>query len=389
MASRVYGAMRRLAGPALGGAALAGAAALHASGRCEPAPAAAPAKAARSDAVVPGVIGAIGKTPLLEIRSLSDATGCRIVAKAEHLNPGGSVKDRPAARIILLAEQRGDLPAGGGGTVVEGTGGNTGVGMAMVAAARGHRAVLVMPDSISKDKIALMEAMGARVVLRPAVPFDDPGHYVHTARRIAEATPGGFYGNQFESLENMNAHLFGTGPEIWEQAGGRVDGFVCAAGTGGTIAGVSHAIKERNPSARVYVIDPPGSSLASFVDDGVPAASPGTTVTEGIGIGRITANFAAARVDGAFRGSDEEAVAMMTYLLKHEGLLVGPSAALNLVGAVKLARVLGKGSTVATIICDGGERYRASVLKPGFLAKRGLAAAAEAPRARGDLSFVR
>jgi len=261
--------------------------------------------------------------------------------------------------------------------------------MALVAAARGHAAVLVMPETISTDKMDLMRSLGARVVTRPPVPFSDPRHYVHTARRIAEATPGAVFGDQFESLENMRSHLEGTGPEIWRQAGGRVDGFVCAAGTGGTIAGVSHALKERSPAVRVYVIDPPGSSLAAFVDDGVPFPSDGGTITEGIGIGRVTANFASARVDGAFRGSDEEAVAMMGYLLRHEGLFVGPSAALNVVGAVKLARVLGRGKTVVTILCDGGERYRASVNKPGYLQERGLGAAAAVRHAEGDLRFVR
>jgi cysteine synthase len=270
---------------------------------------------------------------------------------------------------------------------VEGTGGNTGIGMAAVAAARGHRAILVMPESVSKEKQEFMRMLGAEVVLRPVVPFSDSRHYCHTAKRIAETTKGAVYGNQFESFENMRAHLLGTGVEIWEQTGGAVDAFVCASGTGGTIGGVSHALKSRKPGVMVYLIDPPGSSLAGFVDHGELEATPGPTITEGIGNRRLTANFSAARIDGALRGGDDEAVAMSRYLLQHEGLCVGPSAALNIVGAVKVARTLKPGSTVVTVICDGGERYRSTLWNEAFLSSRGLTV--PGALSRGDLSFVR
>lgn len=324
-----------------------------------------------------------------ELRTLSEATGCRILAKAEHLNPGGSVKDRAAARIILRAEQEGRLPVGGGGTIVEATGGNTGIAMALIGAARGHSVVVVMPDTISREKIELMRALGARVVTVAPVAFSDPKHYVHTAQRIAQATPGAVYGNQFESLENMRAHLFGTGPEIWRQTGGVVDGFVAAAGTGGTLCGVSHALKERRPAVRVYLIDPPGSSLAAFVEDGELRASPGPTVTEGIGIGRLTSNFAAARVDGAFQGSDEEALAMKLYLTRYEGINVGPSAALNVVGAVKLARVLGPDSTIVTILCDSGERYSSATWAETLATDTSPGSPASLLQGPGNVDFVR
>jgi cysteine synthase A len=261
--------------------------------------------------------------------------------------------------------------------------------MALIGAARGHSVVVVMPNTISKEKIDFMGALGARVVAVDPAPFSDPKHYVHTAKRIAEATPGGVYGNQFESLENMRAHLFGTGPEIWEQTEGKVDGFVAAAGTGGTICGMSHALKERKPAVRVYLIDPPGSSLAAFVEDGELRPSPGSTVTEGIGIGRLTNNFAAARVDGVFQGHDDEALAMKLYLTRYEGINVGPSAALNVVGAVKLARVLGPDSTVVTILCDSGERYSSAAWNKDLGSEAVPGSAASMLKGPGNIDFVR
>lgn len=257
----------------------------------------------------------IGNTPLLELTSLSKATGCRILAKAEHLNPGGSVKDRAALRIITEAEAEGRLLPGG--TIVEGTGGNTGVAMALIAASRGYNAVFTMPDNTSREKVELMEAFGARAIVCPVLPFSAPEHYYHVAQRLAERTPGAVWGNQFEGRANMAAHYTTTGPEIWQQAGGRVDAIALAAGTGGTIGGLSTFLREMNPRLRVFLIDPPGSCLANYVNTGALTPSTGSTLVEGIGIGRLTSNFKAALpIDRAFVGSDQEAIDMAYHLLR-------------------------------------------------------------------------
>jgi cysteine synthase A len=349
-----------------------------------------PAPGDRSTSTSDGLIGSIGNTPLLELKSLSAATGCRILAKAEHMNPGGSVKDRPAAYIILEAEREGRLvPSPPGGpqqqqTIIEGTGGNTGVGMALVASARGYRTLFTMPANIAPEKVETARGFGAEVVVCPVVPFSDPRHFYHTAKRLAEETPGAVWGNQFEGLANMRSHYLGTAPEIWRQSGGRVDGVVCAAGTGGTIAGLSTYLRERNPALRVYLIDPPGSSLAGYVETGRMEPVAGTTITEGIGVGRLTANFASARIDGAFRGTDQEAVEMAYYLLRREGVFVGPSAALNVVGAVKLARKLGPGHTVVTVLCDGGDRYRSKLYNPKWMEEKGFVLTADYGRDHAD-----
>ena len=348
----------------------------------------------------PGVLAAVGNTPLIELRSLSAATGCRILAKCEHLNPGGSVKDRAALWMIEDAERKGALRPGG--TVCEGTGGNTGVGLALVAAAKGYAAVMAMPATIAQEKINAMRVLGARVVLCPGVPFTDARHYFHRAAAIAAETDNAIFTNQFDNLANMRCHLEGTAPEIWRQSGGKVDGFVCAAGTGGTIAGCSAFLKSANPACACYVIDPPGSALFDFVtrrlkgEDtrakeatpvGVPTTfiprSEGNSVTEGIGIGRVTANFSNARLDGALSGTDREAIEMAYHLIEHDGVFVGPSAALNAVGAVKLARKLGPGHTVVTVLCDGGARYRSKMYTASWLAERGLT-----PRASGGFGNV-
>lgn len=269
------------------------------------------------NAIKTSVLDCIGNTPLIELHSLSRATGCRILVKAEHMNPGGSVKDRPALRIVESAEREGRLLPGG--TIVEGTGGNTGVGMALVAAAKGYKAIFTMPANTAPEKVTLMETLGAQAIVCPMVPFtDEEQHYYHRARAIAMSTPGAVWGNQFEGKDNMMAHYTGTGPEIWTQTGGKVDALALAAGTGGTIAGISNFLRERNPALKVFLIDPPGSALASLVRSGQLTPSAGPTIVEGIGIGRLTANFAAAlpHVDEAFDGTDQEAVDMAFFLLR-------------------------------------------------------------------------
>ena len=345
-----------------------------------------------------GLLETIGNTPLVELRSLSQATGCRILAKCEHMGPGGSVKDRPAAHIITELERRGLLvprearDATGDArtfTIVEGTGGNTGVGMALVAAARGYKAVFTMPSNVAQSKIDVARAFGAEVIVCPMVPFSDARHYYHVAERLSRELPNAVWGNQFEGLDNSESHFRTTGPEIWRQAGKDVDGLVVAAGTGGTMGGLSRFLRSVNPRLAVWLIDPPGSSLAHYVETGEMAPAAGSTVTEGIGIGRLTANFASsAKIDGAFRGSNEEATAMCYYLLRREGIFVGPSAALNVVGAVKLARKLGPGHTVVTVLCDGGSRYMNKMYSPEWLKEQGLEAAADVDASRAHADFV-
>lgn len=327
------------------------------------------------------LIDTIGNTPLLELKSLSAATGCRILVKAEHNNPGGSVKDRPALQIVKEYEHEGKLVPREkrkpgqecGHIIVEGTGGNTGVAMAVIAAARGYKAIFTMPANTSQEKVDVAKAFGAEVIVCPLVPFSDPNHFYHVAKRLAEQTPGAVWGNQFEGEANNRAHYLTTGPEIWAQADGKVDCFVAAAGTGGTISGVSRYLRERNPGVKIFLIDPPGSSLANYIETGVMGPAPGSTITEGIGIGRLTSNFKQAKVDKAFRGSDDEAVEMAYYLLRREGVFVGPSAALNVVGAVKAARELGPGHTIVTVLCDGGARYQSKLYNPSWLAEKGFA----------------
>jgi len=356
--------------------------------RCDapppPPPAAAPPASPRAPLVAPraapplarSVLELVGGTPLVELTSLSAATGCRILAKLEHLGPGGSVKDRAALALLAAAEASGALRAGG--TVVEATGGNTGVALALAAALKGYACALTMPPATSDEKVALARALGARVEVCPAVPFGDARHYYARAAAVAAEIPGAVWVSQFENVANARAHAEGTGPEIWEQAGGRVDALALAAGTGGTIGGLTTALRARNPALRVFLIDPPGSSLAALVTRGALAASPGATINEGVGIGRLTANFSLALdagIEEAFAGVDAEVVDMAAFLLRREGLHVGPSAALNVCGAVKAARRLGPGHTVVTVICDGGARYGTKLWAPdgAFLRERGLA----------------
>jgi cysteine synthase A len=326
-----------------------------------------------------GFANSVGNTPLIEIESLSAATGCTILGKAEFLNPGGSVKDRAALFMVLEAEKAGILKAGG--TIVEGTAGNTGIGLALVANARGYRSVIVMPSNQSQEKIDLLRTLGAAVELTNPAPFSSPENYYHVAKKRAGEIQNSFWANQFENLSNSDAHYQTTAPEIWSQSAGELDGIVMSSGTGGTIGGVTAYLKEQNSQVATYLIDPTGSGLYSYITKGEFKAE-GNSITEGIGINRATANFNRARLDGAFQGTDQQVIEMSQYLLKHDGLFLGSSAALNVVGAVKLARKLGKGHTIATILCDGGGRYQSRMYNPSWLAEKGLT-----PVAKG-LEFI-
>ncbi len=321
-----------------------------------------------------GFVGAIGNTPLIRLAGPSAATGCEILGKAEFLNPGGSVKDRAALAIIEDAERRGTLRPGG--VIVEGTAGNTGIGLALVANARGYRTVIVMPETQSQEKKDMLRLCGAELILVPALPYSDPGNYVRASGRLAEDLArtepnGAVWANQFDNTANRDGHYRTTGPEIWEQTGGRVDGFTCAVGTGGTLAGIAMALKERNPGVRIVLSDPPGAALYHYYTHGTLKAE-GSSITEGIGQGRITANLEGAPIDWAQQVSDEETVTEVFRLLKQEGLVLGGSSGVNVVGAVKLARALGPGHTIVTILCDSGTRYQSRLFNPAFLREKNL-----------------
>jgi cysteine synthase A len=316
----------------------------------------------------------IGNTPLLHLRQVSEQTGCNIFGKAEFLNPGSSVKDRTALGIIRDAQTKGTLAAGG--TIVEGTAGNTGIGLTLIANALGYRSVVVMPMSQSREKIDTLELLGAELHLVPATSYADQNHYIHTARRLSEKLArerehGAIFAGQFDNLANMEIHASTTGAEIWQQTDGTVAGFVCAVGTGGTLAGVSNALKEHNPDIAVAVADPPGASLYDYYTHGELKAE-GSSIMEGIGINHITENLAQARVDHAFRVPDEEALPYVFNLLRYEGLCLGGSSGVNIAGAVKLAQELGPGHTIVTVLCDYGNRYQSKLFNPGFLESRGL-----------------
>jgi len=311
---------------------------------------------------------AIGHTPLIRLRRASEETGCTILGKAEFMNPGGSVKDRAGLAIIEDAERRGLL--GPGGTVVEGTAGNTGIGLTLVANARGYRSVIVMPETQSREKIDFLRMIGADLRLVPAKPFKDPGNYVHVSRRLAEEM-GAVWANQFDNLANREGHRATTGPEIWEQTGGAVDAFVAACGTGGTLAGVSLALKERKPAVRIVLADPEGSGLYGWVKSN-DLSVVGSSVTEGIGQSRVPANLDSVVVDDAVRIPDAEALEQVFALLKEEGLSVGGSAGINVAAAVRVARAMGPGHTVVTVLCDGGARYQSKLFNPEFLRSKNL-----------------
>jgi cysteine synthase len=315
-----------------------------------------------------GFVGAIGSTPLIRLRGPSEATGCEILGKAEFLNPGGSVKDRAALYILLDAEKRGLLERGG--TVVEGTAGNTGIGLALVGNARGYRTVIVIPETQSEEKKAMLRLCGAELREVPAVPYRDPANYVHVSERLAKEM-GAFWANQWDNTANREAHIFGTGPEIWAQTEGKVDAFTCAIGTGGTLAGVAMHLKEKNKNIRIAVADPEGAAMYSWFKHG-ELKSEGSSITEGIGQGRVTKNIEGAPVDDAYRISDAEALPWIFRLLKEEGLCLGGSSGINVAGAVRLAKDLGPGHTVVTILADSGTRYQSKLFNPAFLKEKGL-----------------
>lgn len=312
----------------------------------------------------------VGQTPLIYIRSLSRMTGCHIYGKAEFLNPGGSVKDRAAKGIIEKAEREGLLKPGG--TIVEGTAGNTGIGIATLAAERGYKVVISMPNNQSQEKYDTLKALGVDLRLVEPVPFANQNHFYHTAKKIASEIPGAVWADQFENTANQDMHFRTTGPEIWQQTGGRVDHFTCAAGTGGTIGGLSTFLKQKNKNIKITLVDPEGSGLANYVKHGVFATT-GSSVTEGIGIMRLTENFKKALVDEAVTSTDADMISMLYHIAKHDGLLLGTSAALNLYSAYKIGRQnQDKGLNIVTILCDHGSRYVSRVFNQEWLKQKGL-----------------
>ncbi len=318
--------------------------------------------------VVQGLIGAIGNTPLIRLERASDATGCEILGKAEFMSPGGSVKDRAALAMIRAAEADGRLKPGG--TIVEGTAGNTGIGLTLVANALGYKCVIVVPETQSREKLDFLRMIGADLRLVEAKPYKDPGNYVHVSARVAEEL-GAFWANQFDNLANREGHRTGTGAEIWAQTGGKVDAFTCACGTGGTLAGVSLALKAQKPGVKIVLADPEGSGLYGWVKNGDLSVS-GSSITEGIGQSRVPENLDGVAIDDALRISDAEALEQVFDLLIHEGLSVGGSAGINVAAAIRVARGLGPGHTVVTILCDGGARYQSKLFNAEFLRGKNL-----------------
>ena len=321
-----------------------------------------------------GFIDTIGNTPLMRLHRASEMTGCEILGKAEFLNPGGSVKDRAALAIVTDAEQRGTLRPGG--VIVEGTAGNTGIGLALVSNARGYRTVIVIPETQSQEKKDALRACGAVLYEVPAVPYRNPDNYVHVADRLAQALAatepnGAIWAQQFDNVANRTGHYQTTGPEIWRQTDGKVDAFVCAAGTGGTLAGVAMALRERNPQVKIGLADPPGAALYNHYRNGELKAE-GSSITEGIGQGRITRNLEGLTVDYPFLIDDTETVQTVFQLVEHEGLVLGTSSGINVAGAVRLARALGPGHTIVTVLCDSGSRYASRLFNPQFLHSKGL-----------------
>ena len=317
--------------------------------------------------------GAIGNTPLIKLRRASEATGCTILGKAEFMNPGGSVKDRAGLAIILDAEARGVLKPGG--TVVEGTAGNTGIGLTIVGNARGYRSVIVMPETQSKEKIDFLRMIGADLRLVPAKPYRDPGNYVHVSRRLAEemaaANGNTIWANQFDNLANREGHRATTGPEIWTQTQGKVDAFTCACGTGGTLAGVALALKAKNPKVKIVLADPEGSGLYGWVKNNDLTVT-GSSITEGIGQSRVPENLHDVPIDDAVRIGDADALEQIFDLMIHEGVSVGTSAGINIAAAVAVAKQMGPGHTIVTVLADGGARYQSKLFNVAFLREKGL-----------------
>lgn len=322
--------------------------------------------------IIPNTLALIGNTPLVRLAGPSAASGGEIFAKCEFANPGASVKDRAALYIVEDAEARGAIAPGG--TIVEGTAGNTGIGLALVANAKGYKTIIVMPDTQSQEKMATLRALGAELVLVPAAPYSNPCHFVHQSRRIAAETPNAVWANQFDNIANRRAHIAGTAEEIWTQMDGRIDGFTCAAGTGGTIAGVGMGLKSKDERVTIALTDPHGAALYEYYAHG-ELKSEGSSVAEGIGQGRITANLDGAPIDTQYRVSDAEGYEWMGRLLDEEGLCLGLSSGINVAGAVRLARDLGPGKRVVTILCDTGFRYLSTLYNPVWLAAKGLARA--------------
>ena len=321
-----------------------------------------------------GFIDTIGNTPLIRLKKASEETGCEILGKAEFLNPGGSVKDRAALYIVRDAEKRGTLKPGG--VIVEGTAGNTGIGLALVGNALGYRSVIVIPETQSQEKKDMLRLCGAELIEVPAVPYADDNNYVkysgRLARELNEKEPNGaIWANQFDNVANRQAHLEGTGPEIWEHTEGKVDGFICAIGTGGTVAGVGMALKERNPEIVIAIADPMGAALYHYYKHGELKAE-GTSITEGIGQGRVTANLEGAPIDDAFQIPDAEALPIIFDLLKHEGLCMGGSTGINVAGAIRLAKQMGPGHTIVTILADYGQLYQSKIFNLEFLRQHDL-----------------
>jgi cysteine synthase A len=315
-----------------------------------------------------GLIGAIGNTPLIKLRRASAFTGCNILGKAEFMNPGGSVKDRAGLAIIEAAERDGTLLPGG--TVVEGTAGNTGIGLTLVANARGYKSVIVMPETQSIEKIDFLRMIGADLRLVPAKPYKDPGNYVHVSERLA-GEMGALWANQFDNLANREGHRLTTGAEIWAQTAGAVDAFTCACGTGGTLAGVAMALKARKPGVKIVLADPEGSGLYGWVKTNDLTVE-GSSITEGIGQSRVPGNLAGAPIDDAVRIADAQALEQVFSLLKDEGISIGGSAGINVAAAIRVAQDLGPGHTVVTILCDGGARYQSKLFNPEFLLSKNL-----------------
>jgi cysteine synthase A len=322
-----------------------------------------------------GIVEAIGHTPLIKLARASAETGCTILGKAEFMNPGGSVKDRAGRQMILEAEQRGELKPGG--LVVESTAGNTGIGLALVANARGYRTLIVIPDTQSQEKKDMLRLCGAELIEVPALPFSNPNNYQHVGRRLAERLRksernGVIFADQWNNLDNRKAHYVSTGPEIWSETDGKVDGFVCSIGTGGTIAGVSAFLKEKNKDVAIGVADPRGAAMYHYFGTGKADVTEGESITEGIGLGRVTPIVKDVKVNKSYLIPDEEAVPIVFGLLKEEGLCVGGSSGINVAGAIRLAKELGPGHTIVTVLCDYGTRYQSKLFNPEFLRSRKL-----------------
>ena len=321
-----------------------------------------------------GFRDAVGNTPLIKLKKASEQTGCEIYGKCEFLNPGGSIKDRAALYIVRDAEEKGKLKPGG--IIVEGTAGNTGIGLALVGCASGYKTIIVIPDTQSQEKKDMIRLSGADLREVPAVPYKNPENYVHVSERIAKEMNkthknGVIWANQFDNIANREAHIKGTGPEIWDQLNGQIDGFTCAVGTGGTLAGIGIALKERNKKVKIMLADPMGSALYEFYKNGI-LKSTGSSITEGIGQGRETNNLKNAPIDGAYQITDKEALPIIFDILKYEGLCLGSSSGINIAGAIRMAKEMGPGHTIVTILCDYGTRYQSKLFNPSFLREKGL-----------------